>query len=123
MPCLYLIRTLAIYDISKSLLNTVYRSFVESVLTFNMCTWYGHLGDKNRLSRVTNMISKITGKEQKLQGCVYKTQVKQKAPQIVANPVHPLFKEFIQLPLGRLCRAVSETMNTKNLLYLKLNLC
>ncbi len=67
---------------------------------FNMCTWYGHLGakNKNRLSRITNMASKIIGKEQNQLACIYKTQVKQNAQQIASDPVYPLFQEFIKLP-------------------------
>ena len=44
--------------------------------------------------------SKMNGKEQKPLGCMCKIQMKQKACQIVSEPVHPLLKEFIKLPSG-----------------------
>ncbi len=40
----HLIRKLDSYNISKHILEAIYRSLVESVLTLNMCTWYGHRG-------------------------------------------------------------------------------
>ena len=66
MQSLYLIRKLDSHDMSKNFLETVYRGLVESILTFNMCTWE-------------------IGKEQKQLGCIYKMQVEQKARQIVSD--------------------------------------
>ena len=61
MQRMYLIRKLDSYDVSKSILETVYRSLVESVLTFNMHTCYGNLGakNKNRLTKIVNTQVKL----------------------------------------------------------------
>ena len=110
---MYFIRKLDSYDVSKSILETVYRSLVESVLMFNMHTWYGNLGakNKNRLTKIVNTASKIIGKGQKQLGLCYETQVKQKAQQIVSDSMHPLFREFIKMPSGRRFRAATATKN------------
>ncbi len=67
MQHLYLLRKQNSYDLSKEILETVYIGLVESVLTFDMCTLYGHLQAKNmsRLSKVVNTTSKIIGNGQK----------------------------------------------------------
>lgn len=67
MQRLYLLRKLNSYGVSKDILETAYKSLVESVLTFDVYTWFGNLGAKNRnkLSRIVNMGSKIVGKGQR----------------------------------------------------------
>ena len=42
--CLYLLRKLRSFGVSRQLLQTVYKSLVQSVLTFNSVVWYGNLG-------------------------------------------------------------------------------
>ncbi len=102
MQLLYLIRKLDSFDVSKNILELVYQSLVESVLTCDIYAWYGHLGAKNktRLAKIINMASKIIGKEQKQLGGIYKIHVKRKAQRILADPGHPLADEFIKLPSG-----------------------
>ena len=39
---LYLLRKLRSFDVSRELLQIVYKSLVESVLTFNIVVWYGN---------------------------------------------------------------------------------
>lgn len=109
MQRLYLIQKL---DISKNIENVevlVPRTGAFRPTSSTVCTLYGHLGekDKNRLCRITN----LAGKEQRHLGCMYKTQVKQKARRIASDPVHPLFNEFIKLPSGRCYRAAAATKN------------
>ena len=63
---LYSLRKLRSFGVGRHVLESVYRSLVESVLSFNIVTWYGNLSAKNRarLARVVNTASKITGVEQ-----------------------------------------------------------
>ena len=63
---LYLIRKLKNFDVDVHILELVYRSLVQSILSFNIVTWYGNLDqkDKNKLNRVVNLASKLTGKKQ-----------------------------------------------------------
>lgn len=52
------------FQVSKDVLTSVYRSPVESVLTFNTSTWFNNkvtIKHKTRLSRIVNHTSKIIG--------------------------------------------------------------
>ena len=40
---MYLIRKLKTFDVDKKMLEMIYRSLVETILTFNIVTFYGHL--------------------------------------------------------------------------------
>ena len=58
---LYLLRKLRSFGVGSHVLESVYRCLVESVLSFNIVTWYGNLSVKNRarLARVVNTASKL----------------------------------------------------------------
>ena len=60
---LYLLRKLRSFYVSRELLQIVYKSLVESVLTFNIVVWYGNLGVKGKakLARIVGMAGKING--------------------------------------------------------------
>ena len=61
---LYLLRKLrSAFVVSRELLQIVYKSLVESVLTFNIIVWYGNLGVKRiaKVARIVGMAGKITG--------------------------------------------------------------
>ena len=45
---MYLIRKLKTFDVDKKMLEMIYRSLVESILTFNIVTFYGHLTVKQK---------------------------------------------------------------------------
>ena len=49
------------FDVSHELLQTVYKSLVESVSTFNIVAWYGNLGVKGKakLALFVGMARKI----------------------------------------------------------------
>ena len=56
---LYLLRKLWSFGVSSHVLESVYCCLVDSVLSFNIVTWYGNLSVKNRarLAQVVNMAS------------------------------------------------------------------
>ena len=58
-------RKLRSFDVSRELLQIVYKVLGESVLTFNI-VWYGNLGMKGKakLARIVGMAGKITGAKQ-----------------------------------------------------------
>ena len=62
----------------------MYKSLVESVLTFNIVVWYGNLGVKGKakLARIVGMAGKTTGAKQD-------------------DAKHPLFSHFLKLRSGR----------------------
>ena len=85
----------------------VYRSLTQSVLTFNIVSWYGNLSvrDKNKLTQVVNQASKIIGDKQLQLQDIYNRSITKKATQIYNAPSHPLCSEFNLLPSGRRLRA------------------
>ena len=100
---LYLLRKLRSFGVNKLILETVYRSLIESILSYNIACWYGFLSakDKNKLGRIVHLAEKIIGNQQANLTCVYKQSVKRKALKVVACESHPLFGEFSLLPSGR----------------------
>ncbi len=100
---LYLLRKLRSFDVSRELLQIVYKSLVESVLTFNIVVWYGNLGVKGKakLARIVGMAGKITGAKQDSLSDLYLTAVERKTARILDDAKHPLFSQFLKLRSGR----------------------
>ena len=116
---LYLLRKLRSFDVSRELLQIVYKSLVESVLTFNIVVWYWNLGVKGKakLARIVVMVGKIIGAKQDSLSDLYLTAVERKTARILDDAKHPLFSQFQKL------RSADDTkyrlpgrMFTKNLL-------
>ena len=104
---LYLIRKLKSFYVDADVLELVYRSLIQSILCFNIVTWFGNLDqkDKNKLNRVVNISSKIIGKKKEPVAKIYNDFVVRKSKKIVSDPTHPLFHNFNHLPSGRRFRA------------------
>ena len=100
---LFLLRKLKSFFVSKEILQLVYRSLIESILTFNMGCWYGSLSfiDRKKLSRIVNLASKIVGTQQPSLESLYQKWVGRKAKSITSLTDHPLLHEFQTLPRGR----------------------
>ena len=100
---LYLIRKLKNFDVDVHILELVYRSLVQSILSFNIVTWYGNLDqkDKNKLNRIVNLASKLTGKKQEALYEIYNDFVLRKSKKIISDSAHPLFSDFQMMPSGR----------------------
>ena len=45
---LFLLRKLKSFDVSQHILQLVYRSLIESVLSFNVITWYGNVSGEKK---------------------------------------------------------------------------
>jgi hypothetical protein len=103
---LYLLRKLRSFGVSNHVLESVYRCLVESILTFNIVTWYGNLSVKNRvrLARVVNTASKIVGSTQKQLRDLFHLSVQRKSLFILQDNAHPLNSCFQHLPSGRRLR-------------------
>ena len=73
---------------------------IESVLSFNIITWYDSVSAKNKikLARVVNIATKVIGNEQKHLSSVFNAALKRKARQILYDPTHPLNEAFQKLP-------------------------
>ena len=100
---LYLLRKLRSFDVSRELLQIVYKSLVESVLTFNTVVWYENLGlkGKAKLARTVGMAGKTIGAKQDSPSDLYLTAVERKTARILDDAKHPLFSQFQKLRSGR----------------------
>ena len=67
-----------------------YKSCIQSVLTFSFISWFGNVSqkDKNKLQRVVNISSKITGLKQTSVTALYEKQVLRKANKIINDSTH-----------------------------------
>ena len=117
---LYLLRKLKSFGIKTSILESVYRSLIESVLTFNIVTWHGNLSVKNRakLARIVNLASKVIGSKQRQLPELYYQAVKRKAVKIVSDNTHPLHESYEPLPSGRRFRVPLAKKNQYRLSFI-----
>lgn len=104
---LYLLRKLKSFEVSSQILETVYRSLVESILTFNIIVWFGNLTvkDKARLARVVKLAGRIVGSEQRQLPDLYHQFARRKVSKIQLDQTHFLHNSFQMLPSGRRLRA------------------
>ncbi len=63
---LHCLRRLSTFNISRTLMTMYYKSYIEFVLCFSICCWYGNVNVKHRNSfnGIVNQGSKITGIKQ-----------------------------------------------------------
>ena len=97
-----LLRKLKHFGVSPGILEMLYRSLIQSILAFNIVTWFCVLTVRNkaRLSRVVNTASKVNGCSQIPLSDVYAKAMKRKASQIIADSAHPLHLLIRRLPSG-----------------------
>ena len=71
----------------------MYKSLVESVLTFNIVVWYENLGVKGKakVARIVGMAGKTIGVKQDSPSDLYLTAVERKTARILDDAKHPLF--------------------------------
>ncbi len=100
---LYFLRRLNTFNVDKTLMVLFYKSFIESILTFCIISWYGNLTVQNKkcLSDIVKVASKIIGTQQLSLSDIYNRQVYRKAQSILASTDHPLLGELVLLPSGR----------------------
>ena len=101
---LFLLRKQKSFDVSQHIFQLVYRGLIESILSFNIITWYGNVSAKNKikLARVVNTASKLIGNEHKHLSRIYNAALKRKARQIVYDPTPLSTYSFITLDLVEL---------------------
>ena len=89
---MYLIRKLKTFDVDKKMLEMIYRSLAESILTFNIVTLYGHLAvkQKKRLNKIVNIATKLINLKQKSLNDLYQQAIGKKCRSIINDPTHPL---------------------------------
>lgn len=87
--------------VSQNILDMVYKSLIESILSFNIIMWFGnlHIVRRNKLQRIVvynNMASKIIGRLQL--SSKYEDLLRRKSNKIINSSSHPLHREFDLLP-------------------------
>ena len=102
----YLPRKLKSFDASNHILLTFYYSFIESVMTFSFTCWFQSitLQDRNRLTRVTKVCSKIIGHPVRSLSTLCEQQTVKLARRILQDPSHIMSSVFEWLPSGRRLR-------------------
>ena len=114
---MYCLRKLRNFGVNGTVLQGFYKCFIESVLTFSFICWYGSLSIKNRnvLSKVVNVCSKIVGARQESMNALYERRVVGKARVIAVDKSHGLSKYFELLPSGMRYRTPRlRTLRMKN---------
>jgi len=103
MQRMYLLRKLRSFGVSVQVLENVYISLIQSVLSFNITVWFGNLSVKNKtkLARVVSMASKVIGRPQATLTNLYTNSVRRKALSITSDTTHPMYGHFELLPSGR----------------------
>ncbi len=63
---IFLLTTPHRFSISRTLMTMYYKSYIESVLCFSICCWYGKVNVKHRnsLNGIVNQGSKVIGSKQ-----------------------------------------------------------
>ena len=76
-------------DVRASILQTFYRCFIESVITFSLMCWFGSLSVRNRnvFSKV-NVCSKVVGERQANLSELYDCRVVRKVRMITIDNSH-----------------------------------
>lgn len=110
---LYFLRRLRHFNVDRSIMTVFYETFVHSIMTFNILSWYGNitLTNKNKLNKLVNIAGKIVGKKLDKLECFHEQQALRKLHKILKDPKHPLATEFQYLPSGRRIRACPSKTN------------
>ena len=103
----YCLRKLRSVNTDSTILSMFYKYCIHSVLTFSFICWFGNVSqkDKNKLQRVVNISSKITGLKQSSLTALYEKQVLRKANKIINDNTHILY-EYVLLPSSRRFRTI-----------------
>lgn len=110
---LFYLRRLARFNVDKTMLVLFYRTFIESVLSFALVSWFANLTlqDKNALGQIVKWAGRLIGEPQLSMTALYEAQLQRKASAIALDSSHPLHSEFQLLPSG--CRFVVPKARTK----------
>ena len=100
---LFLLRKLKSFDVCQLILQNVYRSLIESILSFNIICWFGilNVSEKNKLDRIVRLANKIIGVNQLSMKDLYVKAMNRKVKCVVSENSHPLFDQFQLLPSKR----------------------
>ncbi len=100
---LYFLRQLNKFYIDKKIMTIFYQTFIQSILVFNFVCWYGSLSvrNKNKLIKIVNTASKISGVAFESLNSIFERQTLKKVNKIIKDSSHCLSSQFQYLPSGR----------------------
>lgn len=98
----HLLRRINSFGVSKSILCTVYLSYIESLLTFSFICWFGNISvkDRNCLNNIVKVCSKIIGIQMCDLNSLWEKRVLEKVNSLMKQH-HILGDEFVLMPSGR----------------------
>ena len=110
---LHLLRQLRQFSVDRTIMQMVYRTFIQSVLCFNFVCWYGSLTvqDKNHLLRITTTADRVIGLKSDGLDVLYTERTLKKAEKIRTDSEHILSHKFKTLPSGRRLQTVRVNTN------------
>lgn len=110
---LHFMRRLRQFRVDSDMMLLFYHSFVESTLLFCCVAWYFSLSvtNKNRLSKIVNLASKVAGKKLDSMAITCERRVLKKGQAINRDMSHPLHQAYEVLPSGRRFRLPSFKTN------------
>ena len=87
-------------------MNIFYKTFVQSILTYNFICWYGSLTvqNRNKLFKIVNTAGKICGLPFENLTEIYERQSMKKLHKIMNDSTHYWHYEFQYLPSARRLR-------------------
>ena len=108
---LFFLRKMRKLQVRPAILQAFYKSFVESIMTFNITSWFGvtRAINRNPLDRVVRISGKIIGRNQETLSNIHKKRTINKASQITQDNTHTLHTHYELMPSGRRYRASSLT--------------
>ena len=110
---LYFLRTLRNFSVDKTIMSLFYRTFIQSILSFNFLCWYEGLSlrNKNKLSKIVAIANKIAGTYFESISNIYERQTVKKVNKIIMDSSHPFSSYYEPLPSGRRLRLPSFRTN------------
>uniref|UniRef100_A0A3P9M1I2 Reverse transcriptase domain-containing protein n=1 Tax=Oryzias latipes TaxID=8090 RepID=A0A3P9M1I2_ORYLA len=105
---LHFLRVLRKHNLDPSLLTTVYRTSIESLLLYCITVWYGSctMEDRERLQRVDKAAQRIIGSPLPSLLDIYSSCCLSRAGKIIKDSFHPGCRLFDLLPSGRRYRCI-----------------
>ena len=112
---LYFVRRLNKFKVSKKIMSLFYKSVVESIICFCICSWFGGCSklEKKKIKRIVKNAKRL-GCETCSIETIYHTSLLKQLNHILKDQSHPLFNHFKYLPSGnRLSSIFSRTNRYK----------
>ena len=100
---LFFLRKLRSFQVETRIMFSYYKCFIQSVLTFSLQAWFGSLTlrNRNKLSKIVNISSKIAGTPVPRMEDIYHDRVLSLASKVVSDPTHVLNMKYVLLPSRR----------------------